>query len=449
MLDWLIRGAQVLDGTGADAFPADVGIKDGTIAAVGRLTDADAAHVLDAQGRTLTPGFLDIHRHTDAALFRPNFGRAELAQGLTTLVGGNCGMSLAPLADGAVGVSLGLGYAPECFYTTEGLIRALEPLRGGRLPITVHMRQEGDGVVDALREMLTVARELRCPVEISHLKGIGRRNWGRAVPEMLRLLENARAEGLDVACDVYPYSAGSTQLIHVLPPEFQKGGLDALTAALRDPTARAAMRGRMETGSDFENITHLVGFENVVPISLHTEEYKPFEGKSLAEIADTLGKAPYDALFDLLAAERCEAGMIDFIAAEEDIEAILRAPFSVPISDATYPVEGLCHPRVYGSAARFLAHYVRERGILTLPQAVHKLTMQSADRLGLSRKGRIAVGADADLCLFSPENIRENGAYTAPRQLASGMDAVFVAGVPEIMDGQFTGETRGRVLRAH
>ena len=350
---------------------------------------------------------------------------------------------------GALGVSLGLGYAPECFYTTDELIEELRPLAGSDVVVTVHMRQEGDGVADALREMLTVARELRCPVEISHLKGIGRANWGRAVPEMLRLLENARAEGLDVACDVYPYSAGSTQLIHVLPPEFQKGGLDALTAALRDPTDRAAMRGRMETGSDFENITHLVGFENVVPISLHTEEYKPFEGKSLAEIADTLGKDPYDALFDLLAAERCEAGMIDFIAAEEDIEAILRAPFSVPISDATYPVEGLCHPRVYGSAARFLAHYVRERGILTLPQAVHKLTMQSADRLGLSRKGRIAVGADADLCLFSPENIRENGAYTAPRQLASGMDAVFVAGVPEIMDGQFTGETRGRVLRAH
>lgn len=212
-------------------------------------------------------------------------------------------------------------------------------------------------MVDALREMLTVARELRCPVEISHLKGIGWRNWGHTVPEMLRLLENARAEGLDVACDVYPYSAGSTQLIHVLPPEFQKGGLDALTAALRDPGSRAAMRGRMETGSDFENITHLVGFENVVPISLHTEEYKPFEGKSLAEIADTLGKDPYDALFDLLAAERCEAGMIDFIAAEEDIEAILRAPFSVPISDATYPVEG-CATRACTAARRAFSRII-------------------------------------------------------------------------------------------
>ena len=484
---------------------------------------------IEAAGRVLTPGFIDMHRHADAALFREGFGEAELCQGLTTLVNGNCGMSLAPLsgahadecakylapitgnippelrfasidsyfkaaqgrglplscaeligmgtlrtlaagfttgdlsplelrdlhyhmeaalADGACGVSLGLGYAPEIFYSTDGLIRALAPLHRSGVPICVHMRQEGDGVVDALREMLEVARALQTPLEVSHLKAIGGRNARKAVPEMLSLIERARQDGLDVMCDVYPYTAGSTQLIHVLPPEFQEGGTEALTKRLLDDAARKEMRARMETGSDFENITHLVGFENVVPISLHTEEYKPFEGKSLAEIADTLGKDPYDTLFDLLAAERCEAGMIDFIAAEEDIEAILRVPFSVPISDATYPVEGLCHPRVYGSAARFLAHYVRERGILTLPQAVHKLTMQSADRLGLSHKGRIAVGADADLCLFSPENIRENGAYTAPRQLASGMDAVFVAGVPEIMDGQFTGETRGCVLRA-
>ena len=266
---------------------------------------------------------------------------------------------------------------------------------------------------------------------------------------MLRLIENARAEGLDVACDVYPYSAGSTQLIHVLPPEFQKGGLDALTAALRDPTARSAMRGRIETGSDFENITHLVGFENVVPISLHTRSISRLRASPSrrSQTRSAQGADPYDAPIRPLHAERCEAGMIDFIAAEEDIEAILRAPFSVPISDATYPVEGLCHPRVYGSAARFLAHYVCERGILTLPQAVHKLTMQSADRLGLSRKGRIAVGADADLCLFSPENIRRTRLDDCPRQLRSWHGRCSPRGAP-IMTGSLPAR-HGDACRGH
>lgn len=526
MLDTIIRGAQVLDGSGCAAFRADVGIENGTIAAVGRLADAPAARVIEAHGRTLTPGFLDIHRHTDAALFREGFGRAELAQGLTTLVGGNCGLSLAPLAgqhsaalrayltpilgesaetfptladffraaegraqcvhnamlvgmgtlralvtgfesapltaaqyrelhalteralaDGALGVSLGLGYAPECFYTTEELLRALAPLRGTNIPIAVHMRQEGEGVVEALAEMLHVACALRCPVEISHLKGIGRKVWRRAVPEMLVMLAREREEGLDVSCDVYPYSAGSTQLIHVLPSEAQDGGLDALTAALRTSEARKAFRERMETGADFENITHLVGFENVIPISLHSAEYRAFEGKNVLEIADALGRDPYDALFDLLAAEHGEAGMIDRITDEADVEEILRAPFSVPISDATYPVGGLCHPRVYGNVARILEHYVRELGVLTLPEAVHKLTMQSADRLGLKKKGRIAVGADADLCLFSPEAIRERATFASPRQLSEGMDYVFVAGEAAIAEGKFTESFAGRVVR--
>lgn len=526
MLDTVIRDAQVLDGSGSAAFRADVGMRGGTITAIGSLAQVEASRVIEAKGRTLTPGFLDIHRHTDAALFREGFGRAELAQGLTTLVGGNCGLSLAPLtgshanalraylapilgesaaeyptladyfraaearpqrihnamlvgmgtlralvagfesasltaaqyrtlhalteralADGAFGVSLGLGYAPECFYTTAELLRALEPLRGTDIPIAVHMRQEGEGVVDALAEMLTVARTLRCPVEISHLKGIGSKIWRRAVPEMLEIIARAREEGLDVSCDVYPYSAGSTQLIHVLPPEAQDGGLDALTAALRTQSTREAFRKRMETGADFENITHLVGFENVIPISLHSEEWRAFEGKNLQEIADALGRDPYDALFDLLAAEHGEAGMIDRITDETDIDEILRAPFSVPISDATYPVGGLCHPRVYGSAARILEHYVRVHGVLTLPEAVHKLTMQSADRLGFKKKGRIAVGADADLCLFSPENIHERATFDAPRRLSEGMDYVLVAGECAIAEGNFTDNFAGRILR--
>lgn len=507
MLDTLIKQARVIDGTGAPAFSADVGLKGGCIAAVGALTDAQAAQTIDAHGRCLTPGFLDMHRHPDAAALRGELGEGELRQGLTYLVGGNCGLSLAPLCgahaqeladyllpitgrfdralrfetlreyldaathcavpcgmlvgmgtlralaagfspeplspqqkkvvqnmlaqalgDGALGVSLGLGYAPECFYSTQELIDVLAPLRDSGVMIAVHMRQEGDGVVDALEEMLTVARALRTPVEISHLKAIGRRNWRSAVPKMLDMLRRARSEGLDVGCDVYPYAAGSTQLLHVLPPEFQRGGIDALCETLRDTDARKKMRERMKSGRDFENITALVGFENVRAIGLTHEEDIRFEGQSLAAIAEALSLDPYDALFDLLAREHCAAGMIDYINNEDDIEDILRTPFSCVISDATYPTGGLLHPRVYGAFTRLFEEYVCRRGILTVEQAVHKVTGLPAARLGLTKKGRIAPGMDADLCLFDPASLHERATFAAPRQCSTGMEQVFLRG---------------------
>ncbi|MBO4913633.1 MAG: amidohydrolase family protein [Oscillospiraceae bacterium] len=517
--DTLIRGARVLDGTGAPAFEADVGLAGGRIAAVGALSDVRAGTVIDAAGRCLTPGFIDLHRHADAALLRPGFGEAELAQGLTTVVNGNCGLSLAPvfgahaeetaeylapivgdisdelrfstlgdyldaarfrgcpinhamlvgmgtlrtcvsgfengdldgeelrglhrlleraLSDGALGVSLGLGYAPECFYSTAGLVRALEPLRGGTVPVAVHMRQEGEGVVDALREMLAVADELRIPLEVSHLKAIGRRGWRKNVPQMLSMIREARERGTDVACDVYPYTAGSTQLIHVLPPEFQKGGTAALTEALREPASRRAMRARMETGTDFENITHLVGFENVLATSLRQEENLAFEGLSLAEIADRAGKDPYDALFDLLASERCAPAMIDRISDAEDVAEILRSPFSCVISDATYPAVGLTHPRVYGAFARLIETWSREKHILSPETAVRKATLQAAERLGLKNKGRVAAGADADLCLFDWDALHEPGTFADPKQNAQGMDIVWVGGAVAFANGRMT-----------
>ena len=527
MLDTLIRSAQVVDGTGRAAFPADVGILDGMIEEVGDLQGAQAFETIEANGRVLTPGFIDIHRHADAAVFREDFGRSELSQGLTTLVNGNCGMSLAPLfgahadecarylapitgniepalrfdslasyfkaaqghglplscaeligmgtlrtlaagfaagelsplalrelhyhmeqalADGACGVSLGLGYAPEIFYSTDGLIRALAPLHQSGVPICVHMRQEGDGVVDALREMLEVARALQTPLEVSHLKAIGGRNARKAVPEMLSLIARAREKGVDVMCDVYPYTAGSTQLIHVLPPEVQEGGTEKLTKRLLDGAARREMRARMETGSDFENITLLVGFENVVAIGLQTDEYRPFEGKSIAEVAQALQKDPFDALFDLLAAEKCGAGMIDYISDEEDVRDILRAPFSGVISDATYPGGGRVHPRVYGTFARLIEKYVVREKLLTLEQAVHKVTGQAAERFGFEHKGRVAAGMDADLLLFSPENIHEQGTYARPNLPATGFDEVFVLGERVIENGVYRGGRNGEML---
>ena len=328
------------------------------------------------------------------------------------------------------------------------LIRALAPLHRSGVPICVHMRQEGDGVVDALREMLEVARALQTPLEVSHLKAIGSRNARKAVPQMLSLIEKAREDGLDVMCDVYPYTAGSTQLIHVLPPEFQEGGTEALTKRLLDDAARKEMRARMEAGSDFENITLLVGFDNVVAIGLRTDEYRRFEGKSVAEIAQTLQKDPFDTLFDLLAAEQCNTGMIDYISDEEDVKDILRAPFSGVISDATYPSGGRVHPRVYGTFARLIEKYVVQERVLTLEQAVHKVTGHAADRFGFEKKGVIAAGMDADLLLFSPENVREHGTYARPNLPATGFDEVFVLGERVIENGVYRGGSSGEMLGA-
>ena len=526
MFDTIIRGGLVIDGTGAPGFRADVGILDGKIAAVGDLTGREARQAVNADGLTVTPGFIDIHRHADAAVFCPGFGAAELCQGLTTIVNGNCGLSCAPfgaahgqairdylrpitgeipaematgslaeyfaslpplplhmgmlagagvlradaagyelehlesghyraihraleraLGDGALGVSLGLGYAPECFYTTAELIRALRPLAGQDVPLTVHMRQEGGGVCDSVEEMLTVARTLKIPLHISHLKAMGRDNWGTKIPRALALLESARREGLDVSCDVYPYTAGSTQLLHILPPEFLEGGMDAVVARLADPRQRERLARRIEDGSGFDNIAKLAGWDGIFLTSLHCPEDQPLLGKSVAEEAEIEHKTPLDACCDLLIREHCQVTMIDFMASEADIAAILRDPYSSLISDATYPTEGQPHPRVYGSCTRLLEHFVRETGTLTWEQAVHKLTGAPAAALRLRGKGLLAQGADADVCVFDPEKLHERGTYQQPRQTAEGMALVLVNGQVAVRDGQLTGAKAGRVIR--
>ena len=527
MFDYLIKNGQLIDGTGSPARRADVGITDGKIAAIGDLSAAQAGTVIDAAGKTVTPGFIDIHRHADAALFRPHFGELELKQGLTTIVNGNCGLSITPcsgpyrgeikayltpvtgelpadadcssmqayldaarrqpspihtamlagsgtiracaagfsaptldaaqlrtvrsliereLAAGALGVSLGLGYAPDCFYSTEALIEALQPLKNSGIPITVHMRQEGSGVVDALREMITVAKALHTPVEVSHLKSIGKANWHRCTPEMLRLMHEARQDGIEIACDVYPYTAGSTQLVHVLPPESQKGGLEVLTENLADPAFREALKDRMLTGSDFENISLLVGFENIVASSISRKDLRQYEGQSIAAIAQQQGKDPFTALFDLLQAAHCDVTMIDFIAAEDDICDILRDAHSCVISDSTYPTTGMLHPRVYGTYTTLLEHFVREKQALSIESAVHKCTGRAAKVMGLKTKGILAPGMDADLNIFDLSAVHTCATYSDPAQFSAGMDTVFVAGRPAILNGAFTGSMAGTVL---
>ena len=350
------------------------------------------------------------------------------------------------LADGALGVSLGLGYAPECFYTPDGLLRALAPLQGSGIPICVHMREEGDMVCDALREMLRAARLLNTPVHISHLKAMGPRNWNRRIPEALALLQQARDEGLDVSCDVYPYCAGSTQLLHLLPQDFLAGGTDAVAARLRDPAQRDILRERIAHGRDFDNIAQMVGWDNIRLTTLHRPEFLPLTGKTLAEAARLLGLEPVDCLCHVLAEEACNVTMIDFITCDEDIERILRAPFASVISDSLYPTEGLPHPRVYGTFTRILETFVRERHVLTLPEAVQRMTALPAQALHLQGKGRIAAGMDADVNVFDLAAVHERATWEQPAQESEGMDTVFVGGAPAILHGAFTGAANGQVL---
>ena len=526
MFDLIIRGGAVYDGTGRPARWADVAVSGGKIAAVEPLPQAQAARVIDARGKWVTPGFIDIHRHADAAAFRPGFGELELRQGLTTIVNGNCGLSCAPvgpenlpailsylepiygrvppeaaqetlagyfaaqpaaplhtgmlvgagtvrasvagyqvqrlepahyaaihrrleqaLADGALGVSLGLGYAPECFYTTQELIRALEPLTGQSIPVTVHMRQEGGGVLEALEEMLAVARALRIPVHISHLKAMGRDNWGVKIPRALAMLEQARQEGLEVGCDVYPYTAGSTQLIHILPPDFLTGGIEAVVQRLQDKGARRELAERIRRGDGFDDIAKLAGWDGIRLTSLHCPEDHPYQGKSIAEIAALWGQNPLDCCCDLLVREHCEITMVDFMASEEDIVTILQSPISNVISDSTYPTDGMLHPRVYGTFVHLLEHFVKERGVLTAEQAVHKITQKPAQVLRLAGKGVLAPGMDADINVFALEKLHQPGTYKNPCVLAQGMDYVLVDGAVAVEKGKYTGVKAGRILK--
>lgn len=524
MLDLILRGGNILDGSGSEAYRADIAVKDRKIVGIGSFSE-EAEQVIDAGGKTVTPGFIDIHRHADAAVFRKGFGELELRQGLTTVINGNCGLSLAPVAqthrdevlnyltpiigkapentrtdsmqaylssvdklpvnygmlvgagvlranaagyssapltaaqyqtihkqmeqalsDGAFGVSLGLGYAPECFYSTRELTEALEPLRNGDIPIAVHMREEGTAVDKAVEEMLTVSKALHCPLHISHLKAMGRRNWGIKIPKILTMLQNARERGMDVSWDVYPYTAGSTQLLHIMPPELLDGGTDEICRKLLDPAERERLKDRLASGTDYDNIALLVGWDNIYMSTLNCPQNQIYAGKAVSEIAALRGQTAEDCVFDLLAEEKCTITMIDFITSQDDIARLLKTDAVNIISDSTYPTEGKPHPRVYGTFARVLDKYVRQEKVLTLPQAVRKMTSMPAKALRIPSKGLLKVGYDADILIFDPEQVRENADYKTPDRFSSGFD-VIVGGKPALLGGRLQNTENGKVLR--
>lgn len=260
------------------------------------------------------------------------------------------------------------------------------------------------------------------------------------------MLENARRQGLDVTWDVYPYTAGSTQLLHVLPPEVLTGGTAAICRRLADPSCRAHIQQRLQTAEDYNNIVALMGWENIYLTSLQKAENQPLIGKSVAEIAAIQGKPEADCAFDLLIAEGGDIAMVDFIAAEEDIAAILRSSAVSLISDSTYPTAGRPHPRLYGAFVRAIEKYAVQDRVLTLPQAIHRMTAAPAAALHLQGRGALRPGFAADINIFDPLRLHETGTYADPAQFPVGMDTVVVNGAIVLRRGVLTAARPGKIL---
>ena len=527
MYELLIKNGTVIDGTGAPGYAADVAVRGDAIVAIGRL-DGEATHTIDASGLAVTPGFIDIHTHTDMSFLIDPLADSKVRQGVTLEVTGNCGMSFcapligearsefderlartgtvveptwtdfagyldaleragstlnvatqvghgtvrtavvgmdarAPTADelaqmrrlveesldaGALGFSTGLWYTPGVFSATEEVVALAEPAAERGLLYSSHVRSEGTelcGLIPAHEEAIEIGRRTGARIEIAHVKAKGRAVWGRG-GQLLEGMERARKEGIDVAGDQYPYAWSSTSLsASVFPRWAMAGGRSETLRRLGDPTARALIR--QEVSAQIEDYG---GPDGALFASF--PEKPEYEGLHLGEIAADMGCEPEDGAMRLY--ETADASLILHTISDEDIFEIAKSPLIAVASDGSSlrsegPLsKGKPHPRNYATNVRFLAHMAREKGLVSVEEAVRKMTTLPASRLGLTRRGRLAPGYAADIVAFDPAAVADRATFADPHQYAAGVLHVLVNGEAAVADGQPTGATPGRVLRS-
>jgi N-acyl-D-amino-acid deacylase len=353
----------------------------------------------------------------------------------------------AALAAGACGISTGLEYTPSGFASPAELAALATTLAGTGLPYASHMRNEDERLLAAVEEAITIASRAEVPVQISHLKAQGARNWWKADPVIRTILE-ARDSGLDVAFDVYPYVAYSTGLANLFPLGMRDGGDAAFLQRLQDPQTRAAAERAVR-----EKIADLGTWDSVQVTSTGSEELAWARGRRLGRLASERGQDPFELLLHLVVEDRNRAGMVGFGMSEENVERKLAEPLSIVCSDggawAPYgPLSaGSPHPRTYGAFPRVLGHYVRERRVLSLQEAIRKMTSAPARRLKLVGRGELAVGAFADLVAFDPSGVADRATFEMPHRYPDGIPHVVVNGRFVIRDGEHTEERAGRVVR--
>ena len=526
MDDILIRGARLIDGSGAPERLANVAVRDGRIRAITSAPTGPARRSIDAAGLVAAPGFIDIHTHSDFTLPLNPRAESKSRQGVTTEVVGNCGFSAAPalpgraemlrdylaasapwlefrettfadymhtfpatsvntvmqvghhtlrlmavgpddrpptsdelrhmqdlldeaLQAGALGLSSGL------FTTPGGYAEAAEMLALGRVlqrygaGYAPHVRDEANRVFEAVREAIAVGEQCNIHVQIAHLKLSGTDNWGGAA-RLLAEIQAARQRGVQVDCDQYPYTTASNPLRNLLPTWVQAGGMEAMLQRLADPQVRERIR-RDIAADGLNNFGRIPSWQAVrIAISPHQPAYA---GQTIDDIAHSRGCDAIDAVCDYLIADRGHTRILVTSMAEDDVQAILGAPETLVGSDGTalapYGItgQGKPHPRFYGTFARVLGRYVRELGLLSLPQAVYKMTGGAARALRLIDRGLLREGYWADMTLFDPHTIIDNATFDNPHQYATGISTVLVNGQVVIDAGEHTGALPGHVLR--
>ena len=528
--DLVITNGHIVDGTGSPWYSGDVGIRDGRVAAIGVLTGAARTRTIDAKGKVVAPGFIDMLGQSELSILVDPRLPSKIYQGITTEITGE-GESVAPLNDaiikareaqfsylhidadwrsfgqyfarlekqgiginvanyvgatqvrelvlgyadvqptaaqleamkqvvreamkeGAVGVSTSLEYAPAPYAKTEELIAlAAEAGTAGGIYAT-HMRSEGDGIDAAIDETVRIGREARIPVEIWHFKVGGVSNFGR-MPEAVARVNAARAAGVDISADTYAYTAWSNNLSAFIPPWAHDGGDARLVERLKDPATRARIRADLlKPSKDWDNEwQEVAGPGDVMITRVKNPKLRQFQGKRLTDIAKALSKEPMDALFDILIEDQAFTDCAVFGMSEPDVSLAVQQPWVAFDNDSGGAApEGLLgeehpHPRAYGTFPRILRKYVREEKLLTLPDAIRKMSALPAQRMRLTDRGVLKQGMWADVVVFDPDTIRDLATFEDPNQLSQGMEYVLVNGVPVIEQGKMTGKLPGKVLR--
>lgn len=495
MYDFIIKNGTVLDGTGSDGFIADVAVKDGKIACIGQNL-GDAKRIIDATGLMVTPGFIDSHSHSDSDILTFPCQTEKVEQGITTSIGGQCGLSPWPVRDGdkislasdclkavsqvpqgsnlatfighcalrrcvmgmekrkptdtelkqmgellrdgieagALGVSFGLIYTPSCYAETDELIYLAKIAKECGGMIVAHIRNEADRVVEAMEEFITVAKSAKVRGVISHHKAMFRQNHGK-VNTTLDMIRQANLEGADLYCDVYPYIASATSLTaRFIPDEYVN---DTLPEYMKNADLR----------DKFKALNLKKWGEDLSWVQINTCTVNPeYSGKTLPEIAALHGKDVYETLFDIIEVQpKCNASF--FSMSERDVETVMAWERTMICTDSSVVGKRTAyHPRLRGSFPRALGRYVRERQVVSLPEMIRKMTSLPAFVYGLDNKGKIAVGYDADICVFNADTIIDRADFNDFTKRAEGLRYVFVSGVVASENAVGSGATAGKVI---